>query len=280
MDDAGNSIVIWSGMRAEGYSDRVYKRQFRADRTAIDPKEVPVDGAPAYLKQQASVAMSNDGTCIAVSWTSFAQDEATADPPAKSDGVYAHMFYNPDPSNPASKWGEYQVNANPLGDFRLNANVAGNQNDSAVAMGPGGDMTAVWVGPNPNDPTSGLDIWARSVAVNGPGSTAANVYNPLANLALAAAVSSGESSQATLTDSALSDGDNAYADLTALLFPAPQLGPVVSGPANVTGSGDSVANLYDSALSDLLSTEGDQSQLTNLDATFGLPTSSLGTVNV
>lgn len=290
MDDVGNAVVVWSGMRVEGYGDRVYMRRFRADSTAIDAKEVYADepASAQYLKQQASVAMTNDGKYIAVAWTSFAQDEATSDPPVRSDGVYAHVFYNPDPADPASAWGEYLVNGLALGDFRLNANVVGNQNDPYVAVGPTGGMTTVWVSPNPNDPTTGLDIWARTVAVGSPsvttltqgGSTSGSSSQSALQSAViggAALAASTQGSTAKLADSALSDASTAQADPAALLFgPVAPLGYVqptaTSAAASTpTSGGTSASSLHDSALASLLGAEESGKALTNLDAAIAVP---------
>jgi hypothetical protein len=277
MDDAGNSVVIWSGMRAEGYGDRIYKRQFRANATAIDPKEVAIDTSPAYLKQQGSVTMSRDGTSFVASWTSYAQDQANSDPPLRSDGVYAHMFSK----NGAGNWSDYS------GEFRLNASVAGDQNDSYVAMAPNGDMTAVWVGPNPNDLTSGLDIWARSLAVSAVGS--ASRFQ--ASVARTSAASQGvvqaaaASSQASLTDSALKDASIGSTDPAELLFgPAASAGSAqpsgsASVPAGTVSSSAGAASVNDSALIDVLGLGGSQTGLTSLDASIALGANGFGNVN-
>jgi len=290
MDDMGNSVVVWSGLRAEGYGDRVYMRRFRADTTAIDAKEVYADepASAKYLKQQASVAMSNDGKYIALAWTSYAQDEAMFDPPQRSDGVYAHIYYNPDPTDPANTWDEYLANGLALGDFRLNANVAGHQNDPYVAIGPAGGVTTVWVGPNPNDPTTGLDIWARNVAVGSSSVTAlaqgAAASGPSgqsvvrsAAIGGAALAGSGQSSTARLTDSALSDAGTARTDPAALLFGpvAPPAPPQATTPASTAGSatpgGTSTSSLYDSALFSLLGAEQPNKGMTSLDAAIAVP---------
>jgi hypothetical protein len=208
------------------------------------------------------------------------------------------MYYNPNPSDPNSAWGDYKVGGSPLGDFRLNPNVAGDQNDSYVAMGPSGDFTAVWVGPNPNDLTSGLDIWARSVAVSPQAGTlkfqapivsktstsptsASGASDSTSSAALAL---TGQGTTFNLTDSALGGTTNGYNDPAEWMYPAPDLGLVdLTGSTGVTSGattdGTATSSLYDSALIDLLGLEGSQSGLTALDPMLGMPASDLGSIN-
>lgn len=162
MDAAGGATVVWAGIRSDGFSEHVFARRFAMDGSALDGgQEFFIDSANSvgYLKQQAAVAMSNKGH-IVVTWSSYGQDELEADPPSRSDGVFAHLF-NEDGSeflDPATGL--------PLGDFRINATVAGDQNDPDVAMDANGNFSVVWVGPDVDllDPLS-TGIWTRGVTI-------------------------------------------------------------------------------------------------------------------
>lgn len=187
MDDWGDSVVVWSGLRSDGFGDDVYMRRYRGT-TATDTTEVVVsdDAASAgYLKEQASVAMSSTGNYYVVSWTSWCQDGADDDPQERSDGVYAHMFYNDDPADSDSQWTDYAPGGKLVGDFRVNSTTAGDQNDSYVSMDSNGYVSVAWVGPvTVTDDTTGTlstikGIYVRNMTVtdsDAGASTKALVY--------------------------------------------------------------------------------------------------------
>lgn len=163
MDANGNTIVVWAGNRGDGYSQHVFARRLKPDNSPADGgREFYIDSgvSAGFLKQDAAVSMSDKGE-YAVTWSSFAQDQADELAP-RDEGVYARMFRadgKPKPyTDPRS--GETGITA----EFRINATTLGDQNDPAVAMDPDGDFVAVWVGPD-IDPFafSSTGIWSRLV---------------------------------------------------------------------------------------------------------------------
>jgi hypothetical protein len=159
MDVLGDAVVVWSGNRQEGSSTHVYARRFNGQGKAIDGgQEFVVDSDPdpksPFLKQQAQVAINGKGD-FAVTWSSFAQDQANEVAP-RDDGVYARLLHadGSDFLDPATGL--------PLGEWRVNAATLGNQNAPDVAMDSNGDLALVWAGPDADR----NGIWGRAVRVS------------------------------------------------------------------------------------------------------------------
>ncbi len=292
MDNFGNSVVIWSGLRSDGYGTHVYKRQFRPNGAGIGSRETTVDtsASAGYLKQQASVSMSSDGKYFVVTWASYAQDEAKLDPPRRSDGVYGHMFYNATPRNLKSTWTDYKVNGKAVGDFRLNTIITGDQNDPAVAMDATGNFSTAWVGPQTfttldddgaATTTATRGIWTRTTTLSKAVSSSSSAKTASTGTAsakpvVAAAATTSTASQTTASTQSSSGSltDNQVQDAA---IAGTYATPTVVGPTLPTASsGSSATQLTDSALADLLGAEGSLAQVTDLEFASGLPTGVYG----
>ena len=125
MDSTGNYVVVWESFDQDGEQYGIYYQRFDAGGTA-NGTETLVNSTTTSSQRHPHVAMDGSGRC-AITYTSDLQD-------GDGQGVYLRA---------------YDQNFNIIQSaYRVNSGSTGNQMHSRVAMGPGGQMVAVYMGDN------------------------------------------------------------------------------------------------------------------------------------
>jgi hypothetical protein len=122
LDAAGNFVVAWEGVGADGNSYGVVARQYdAAGQPRGDP--FPVNSFTTAAQFQASVASDASGNFV-VAWRSFLQD------PGSSSGIYAQRYDT--------------LGAPVGGEFAVNVHTTGTQSSPAVASDADGNFAVTW----------------------------------------------------------------------------------------------------------------------------------------
>ncbi len=121
MDNAGDTVVIWSSYGQDGSGWGVYGQRFDSNGNALGG-EFQVNTTTAGDQMYPDVAMNQYGQ-FAVTWSSNGQD-------GSGWGVYLQ---------------EYDATGAPIGgETRANTTTAGDQMNSSVALDPEGDFMVTW----------------------------------------------------------------------------------------------------------------------------------------
>jgi hypothetical protein len=120
-DAAGDFVVVWTGPNpATGKTD-IWGRRFDSNGNPVTPTDVLLDPTTEGLDSGARVAMSGDGTLVAVSRTGLVNG---------ARDIYAEL---------------YNGSLNPLGSaFRVNQVHTGAVTNSKLAMDSSGNLVVTW----------------------------------------------------------------------------------------------------------------------------------------
>jgi hypothetical protein len=156
MDLDGDFVITWTSGAQDGGSYGIYARRYTAAGAAV-ANEFRVNDTTFNIQYQPAIDMSDDGRYVAITWTSYDQDNDWA----TDAGVYCHL-YDFDTAD-----GEYidQTTNAALGEFRVNATVSGHQVTPAVAIGEDEDglvdFVVAWCGSD----GSGQGIFSREMGI-------------------------------------------------------------------------------------------------------------------
>lgn len=88
LDAAGNFAIAWQSINQDGSTWGVYARQFRADKTAVQPAEFLVNETTDQLQRLVGIGVRADGSFV-VAWENTAQ--GTSD--GSSTDIYRREFF-------------------------------------------------------------------------------------------------------------------------------------------------------------------------------------------
>lgn len=127
MDAAGNFAIAWQSINQDGSTWGVYARQFRANKTAVQPSEFLVNETTNLLQRLAGIGVRADGSFV-VTWEHMAQ--------GTSDGSSTEIYRR-----------EYFADGTPDGKENLvNTWTGGPQTLPAVARAATGNYGIFWMG--------------------------------------------------------------------------------------------------------------------------------------
>lgn len=129
MNASGEFVVAWTSRNQDGSDYGVYAQRFTDKGTRVGG-EFRVNTETNRMQTDPSVAIDSSGAFV-VTWTSERQD------PSDDWGVYGQRFD--------------AAGLRDGGEFRAHAGTVGDQQYSAVAIGPGGRTLVLWSGQGAGD---------------------------------------------------------------------------------------------------------------------------------
>ena len=127
LDAAGNFAIAWQSINQDGSTWGVYARQFRADKTAVQPSEFLVNETTQLLQRLVGIGVRADGSFV-VAWEHMAE--------GNSDGSSTEIYRR-----------EYFADGTPDGHENIvNSWTGGPQTLPVVARAATGNYGIFWMG--------------------------------------------------------------------------------------------------------------------------------------